>query len=402
MLPVQSNIPLSVQAPNILNPQQLQQGNLNLQQMANATAIQQQTQQENALKLQNQQKDAEDQSIFQQAIKNNTSTPTGPDGKPGTPVLDWDAALAEGQKNGMLMKNVQAFQNEHLNALKAAAELPKIQLENVSNTNAAIGRELAYIKTLPVADRPAAAATSHQSLNDQGIIKADDPRYQLPSDLGDPSLDAMIARSGYTGVVADNALKAAQAKEAGAKYTQAERSIATQEYRAIPPDPTTGIRNQAAVDALRAKYKGVQFPDPAAGSAGEDAFISASVDPKELPDYLLKTAQARAYAQMTPSDWHKQVDAVLPPSGDSAQLNTTTKADIDNAVNMKQSGTAIEAKIDKAVQQLNEQRKSVAVAKNTVPFKIDVGAGIANATAGVKSRQAAQQDYVGAMKDYEQ
>jgi hypothetical protein len=396
MVPVNSNIPLAVQAPNIISPLQLQQQRLTLQNLANANAIQQQAQHENALKIQAQQEDQNDQSTFQNALKNHTSITNG------VPTTDWDAALAEASPN-MRIRNVQAIQSTHYAILKNAAEASDAQRLQWTNNNTAIGRALSSVYQAPEDQKLPVYQQARQDLISQGVVKPDDPRFpEVPTKLDNPTLEAEMQGVGYLGTMLqqakEQATTAATLAATKTSTAKATRALATQEYEALGPNP-----DPLKLQALQAKYgKDLEIPGLDATPEQRDAFIGAAVDPKDLPDYLLKSAQARAYAQMKPDDWLKQVDAVLPPSGDSAALNATAKADIQNSLAMKASGPQIEAKIDKAVQQLNEQRKAVAVAEKTVPFKVDVGAGIANANQGIRSRISAQPDYLNAMKEYEQ
>src|ERR1700733_1502392 len=147
MIPVNSNIPLSVQTPQFTNPAQLAQQRLTLQQLANTNAIQQQVQKENALKLQAAQEDQNDQQTFQDALKSNTKI-----GSDGVPKTDWDSAVAQASPN-MRIRNIQAIQNEHLTLLKNAAEASDVQQKQWTTNNAALGRAVASVYQAPVEDR---------------------------------------------------------------------------------------------------------------------------------------------------------------------------------------------------------------------------------------------------------
>lgn len=359
MVPVNSSIPLQIQTPQILTPNQLQQQKLTLQQLANTNMIQRQVQQENALKLQAQQEDQNDQETFQSALKNHTTIDPS-----GAPKTDWDSALAEASPN-MRIRNVQAIQNDHMTVLKNAMEATTAQRAQFSASNQAVGQKLAQVYQTPVDQRLPVYQQARQDLIDGGYIKPDDPKYPaVPPDLSDKTLEAEIQGVGYMSNLLDQAKTKATTAEQEQKTKQAntaaQRGFAVQEYRALPVNPATGAPDPNSVATLQQKYPGVELP---VDKAGRDAFISSSVPIENLPKYQIESGQAAALQNLKSDDWNKMIDSQVPATGKANDLNQRTKSAVQNAIALGMPATAVKSMIDKAAESVTEQERQMAVAK---------------------------------------
>lgn len=94
--------------------------------------------------------------------------------------------------------------------------------------------------------------------------------------------------------------------------------------------------------------------------------------PAKQAEAAMKQKQAAAMAAMTPETVEQTVDAVIPPTGDSAALNARTKAQAKQALQMGLPLAAVQAVVKDASDQIGRTETAVATAKATAPIKVAI------------------------------
>jgi hypothetical protein len=327
--------------------QQVSQGPLKAQELANQV-------QSGQIDVQQKQKDQQDQETFHQAMLDSID-PTG------KPDLQKAITLASPK---MQIKNVQAIQKDYTDYVKAVSENTQIDRQTMVNKNSAIANEAMGLLEIPNAtDRQTALPGVKDRLTK---AKALDPN-EFPDDLplDDQSLRSIAIRHGAAAAIADQADKQAQARERQLKNTAETRNQATQEYRALPVDPTTGVPEIDAVAELEKKYPGIQLPRT---KPGRDALVQSQVPADKLPEFDLKTAQATALKAFQAGDGG-QIDTVVDqiiPSKDP--MNASTKALLRSAA----ARGATMPEINQIIKDAYDQRGRVQVAKENAQNKISL------------------------------
>ena len=270
-------------------------------------------------------------------------------------------------------KTLIQLQSTLTEAQKNAAILDSETLKNNTSRHDALQKGLDGLLQLPEDQRSQAYSGMVQSMQQSGLTKG----LNLPPNLGDYSDDSLNKLAGINSVyggIYDAALKrkkeeadtAAKAAEATGKQTQnleTQRTNAAQELGTVstPQD----------YSAWQQRNPGISAP-PAMDPNWNSQFIRSTVPAKDQPEYDIKAHQAAALAKMTPQTIGDTVDAVIPPTGDSASLNARTKAMATQALQMGMPLSAIQAVVKDASDQLGKTETAVRTAQATAPVKVNV------------------------------
>lgn len=242
-------------------------------------------------------------------------------------------ALKKGDLTGIYgkvqPKTAIGLQQHFLEAQKNAAALDETTLKVNTERHNALQSGLQGILALPEADRAQAYTGMVQSMNKSGVSKG----LELPQTLPDFSDAALNKLAGLNAVYHGIFEGAQKDKKAAADLAETQSK-------------------KAEADALAAKHK-AELPG-----------IQAKGD--------IEQRQADAMKNMTPESMDATIDSVVPNSGDSAQLNARTKAQVKQALAMGMPMTAIQAVVKDASDQLGRTETAVRTAQATAPTKVEI------------------------------
>lgn len=242
-------------------------------------------------------------------------------------------ALKKGDLTGIYgkvqPKTAIGLQQHFIEAQKNAAALDETTLKLNTERHSALQSGLQGILALPEADRAQAYSGMVQSMNQSGVSKG----LNLPQTLPDFS-DAALNKLGGVNAVYHGIFEGAQ------KDKKAAADLAETQSK------------KAEADALAAKHT-AELPG-----------IQAKGD--------IERRQADAMKNMTPESMDATIDQVVPNSGDSAQLNARTKAQVKQALALGLPLSAIQAVVKDASDQLGRTETAVRTAQATAPTKVEI------------------------------
>ena len=307
---------------------------------------------------------------------------------------DPQAALKNAVNAGVSGKGNQALQKFIAEHQEGVLKLEGNDLDNHAKANTQAGNAWQALKNAPE-ERKAEVWATLVKPTMQRLAPGEQWSAQVPNEQ---IIDAHLGLNGFT----DKLLKqstdraAIQASEAGTEKTKQEtlaarRAMGIQELQQII-DPNTGVPAPEAYAAWRKSHPEIIAPDAAV--PGFIANLTRSAVPvKDQPDFDIHQRQADALKNMKPEDWDKQVDATIPNTGDSAALNSRTKALVKSALSLGMPASAIQAAVKDASDQLGRTETAVRTAQNTAPTKISI------MQAGADARNAATFGDAGPLTD---
>ena len=200
-----------------------------------------------------------------------------------------------------------------------------------------------------------------------------DPTGQLASQIAQQKADQLIANSPkQQGLLKTRGEITAQATTEAtqqAALTEKQRALGREEMLSLPVDPNTKLPTQEAWDTWSRKFKDVYNAPPIPDEGFMNSVNRSAVAPDKLAEFDLKNARNAAMAKMTAADWSNKIDQIIPPTGDTKNLNARTKLQVQGYAAERNWDKAQEI-IDKAAQQLSQTESAVRTEKAKEPIKI--------------------------------
>lgn len=286
---------------------------------------------------------------------------------------DPQAALKNAVSAGVSSKGNQALQrfiSDHQTGLLTQEGK---SLENHAAANTQAGNAWQALQDAPDEKKPEVWATMVRP-----TMQRLAPGAQWSTQVPDAQIVAAhLGLNGFTEKLVKQAQDraATNASDASTQKTKQEMTAAAkaqgiQELQTIT-DPNTGMPSPEAYAAWRQKHPEIVAPDvPVKGFIS--SLTRSTIPVKDQPEFDIQTHQAAALQNLTPESVDQQVDAVIPPAGDSVALNTRTKALARHAISMGLPLTAVQAVIKDGSDQLGRTETAMRTAAGTAPTKISI------------------------------
>lgn len=169
------------------------------------------------------------------------------------------------------------------------------------------------------------------------------------------------------------------------KVAQQKLQAAVQQLSGVVANPS----------ATQEDYDAVRTANPQATASWPKTYnpvmaqslLRQNVPVEKQPEYDIQTLTKHAMDSMAhdPAQIDAQVDSIIPPTGDTKNLNARTKASVRMAISQGDLKGA-RALIKDSADKLSDEEKAVVVAKNTAPIKINIASAEAAARAGATEK----------------
>lgn len=237
-----------------------------------------------------------------------------------------------------------------------------------------VGRALPTLIQLGVLD-PNTAGYIHQTISTQGYTPQIGEMVNQFANQGEDAEKQVLMHhqqmeDARTSLITPADVRAKDAETADRNQGTAERAEKLKkEQDDAARQALSSVGNQDDLDAFRKAHPG--FLVPSVYDAGSIAkIVRAGVPIDKQPEYDTATRTAAQMAAMTPEQWSKRVDAVVPPDTRAA-LNARTKTLVQDAVSRGDFKGA-DAAIKDASDQQGRTETAVETAKNTLPMKVEL------------------------------
>ena len=243
-------------------------------------------------------------------------------------------AIPIAMNNGLSPIGYFKYQGEANSQAQQLLALSKTQREEMDARTHDMGDQLEALKAMPQTQRADAASSAIANYQKLYPGVAVDPN-DFTTDAGLTKLTVPLNYWKYhlanAKTQAETGKEVAQTGQAQAETTKLQqeadsyrRTQAAQELEASI-DPSTGAIDPARIQAINSKYKlGV-----GASPQEVDQFITSTIAPDKVPEYMMNRAKAREMTQFMahPEQAGAQIDSILPPQR-FPDMNRATKTEV--------------------------------------------------------------------------